>query len=139
MGYFTDQKYSDQYYNQEDNQKDNQKDNQEDNQKDNIVNINNNLNDNNKMLQRQNVCYYTNILGQYICDAITNAKYPWKLGSFDERRFFKVTNSTGNLYNNKSNFAFYESPYAYMNHQNIQLDDDIIKNWYKKVNKLYPK
>jgi len=115
-------------------------------------NENNNLNLNHRKSQSNNQkrCYYSNIIGSYIHDAITNAKYPWKVGSFDERRFFKVTNATGNLYindlnttsdnycANSSNFAFYESPYEYMNHTKVYLDEHLIKEWYEKVNKLFP-
>jgi len=123
MGYLTDQKHSDQYYNKEDN-------------------VDNNLNKSKVNSQNQNVCYYSNIIGQYICDPITNAKYPWKVGSLDERRLFKVTNTTGNLYNKLaspySNYAYYETPYAYMNHRNVELHEDIINDWYEKVKKLYP-
>jgi len=136
MGYLTDIKQSEQndpskfIYNENEN-----------------VNKNDNLNDRKSQSKNQKHCYYSNIIGSYIHDAITNAKYPWKVGSFDERRFFKVTNSTGNLYMhstsdnycaNSSNFAFYESPYAYMNYAKVELDEDLIKEWYEKVNKLFP-
>ena len=93
--------------------------------------------------------YYSDIIGDYIVDAKTGAKYPWKVGSLDEQRFFRVTNTvpiqnferkgTYNSYSNRSSGkAFYETPHAYMNHCNVDLDDDYVKLWYNKVNKLYP-
>jgi len=140
MGYLTDIKHADQ----------NDPSNYIYNENSNNENSNNeNLNPSKSQLKYKKQCYYSNITGSYIHDAITNAKYPWKVGSFDERRFFKVTNTTGNLYNNNnnnddcyssqsSNYAFYETPYEYMNHTNVELDENLIKEWYEKVNKLYP-
>ena len=129
MGYLTDQKHQEQYNNNQDNQYSNNNDD----------NDNNDNNDNNN-LTRHNFCYYSNNNRQYICDAVSNAKYPWKVETLDERKLFKVINTTGNLYNNSkssySNFAFYESPYAYMKHNKIQLDDEIIQNWHKRVNNI---
>lgn len=96
-------------------------------------------------LKKQNQIYYSNNVGEYIHDAITNAKYPWKVGSLNEHRFFKVTNTLSD-YNNTNDsysggstrYAYYENPEAYMNHRNIELEQDIIDNWYKRVKILYP-
>jgi len=92
--------------------------------------------------------HYSDIIGNNIVDARTGAKYPWKVGSFDERRFFIVTNTvpfhnferkgTYDNYSRRSSCkAFYESPYAYMKHCNVELDEDFVKAWYEKKNKLY--
>jgi len=100
--------------------------------------------------KKQN-CYYSDVVGEYIKDAVTGAKYPWRVGSIDEQRFFRVTYTRGYIdpsrkseYNNSmgrsSKKAFYENPEAYLNHvkYNVVLDRDIIDNWYAKMEKLYP-
>ena len=84
--------------------------------------------------------------GKYILDAATGAEYPYKVGTFDEKRFFKVVDSSDILesngrksYNSKnSNILFYSSPEMYMKHRNVLLDEEIIKGWHDKYNMLYP-
>lgn len=77
--------------------------------------------------------YYSDIQGLFIKDAITGEMYPWKVGSYDEQRFFKVKdNSLLNKYD--SNFQeghtlFYKNPEEYMNFNNVELDNDIIEGW----------
>lgn len=92
--------------------------------------------------------YYSDIVGDSIRDAISGAKYPWKVGSFDERRFFKVRSTTAyanqkakgveDLCGRSARQAFYESPISYMNHLSIALDEELVKGWYNKANELYP-
>ncbi len=93
--------------------------------------------------------YYSDVIGDYIVNAITNAKYPWRVGTCDERRFFKVTNTVQNIsmerkgtYDNwegrTSRKAFYENPHAYMKHCNVTLDEDFVKAWYNRVNQEFP-
>ena len=84
--------------------------------------------------------YYSNIDGGYILDAVTGAKYPWKVGSFDEQRFFRYIDVTGRngTYTQK---AFFENPCAFMKHMkhnNLDLGEDYIQEWYNNINKLYP-
>ena len=90
--------------------------------------------------------YYSDIVNSYILDAITGCKYPYKVGSFGEERFFKVRSTTA--YNNKeavlqfpasasnANQAFYESPFVFMNYHNVKLSEDIINNWKCKTQKF---
>jgi len=101
----------------------------------------------NVVYQKHKEVYYSDIVGDSIRDAITGARYPWKVGSFDERRFFKVRSTTAYA-NSKAKGAdscgrsarqaFYENPISYMNHYSVNLDEDLVKNWYNKTNALYP-
>lgn len=95
------------------------------------------------------LCYYSDIVGSSIVDAITGEQYPWRVGSFDEQRFFKVMDTTntgelskkgssGSYYGRNSRKAFYENPHAYMRYKRMELNEDLVKNWYDKVNRLYP-
>jgi hypothetical protein len=87
--------------------------------------------------------YYSDIVGSPIVDAITGAKYPFKVGSTDENKFFKVRSTIA--YKNRSakmdylpcasvtNQAFYESPTAYMDYHCVKLSADIIDKWQSRV------
>ena len=113
-------------------------------------NVYNNQNDTISHNKKSGNCYYSNVMGEYIKDAITGEKYPWRVGSNDETRFFRVTNATNmidtgrrgisNSYMGRdSRKAFYENPHAYMRHRHIELDEDFINEWYEKHERLYPK
>jgi len=89
--------------------------------------------------------YSSDIIGHYIINAINGAKYPWKVGDFDERRFFKVRDTSNRVSffskeygTGVSHTLYYETPYEYMKHRNIMLDNEFIKSWYEKKNALYP-
>jgi len=93
--------------------------------------------------------YYSNDIGSNIVNAISNAKYPWRVGSKDENRFFRVTNtvpytnserkgSINNSDNRSSCKAFYENPHEYMKHCNVELDPEYVDNWYNRYNEMYP-
>ena len=94
-------------------------------------------------------CYYSDIVGNLIVDAITGEQYPWRVGSLNEQRFFKVIDTTNiadasrkNNYNQyqgrSSRKAYYENPHAFMRYKGIELDAEIVNNWYEKVNMLFP-
>ena len=93
--------------------------------------------------------YYSNVIGSNIVNAISNAKYPWRVGSKDENRFFRVINTVPytnykrkgsiNNYDSVSSCkAFYENPHEYMEHCNIELDQEYVDSWYNRYNEMYP-
>ena len=88
--------------------------------------------------------YASDTVGQYIVDAITGAKYPWRVGSLDEKRFFKVRDVSNQVnfmskeYGYRvSHTLYYESPYKYMKHRNVDLDNNFIKEWCDNHKHLY--
>tara|TARA_B100001057_G_scaffold455802_1_gene502618 strand:- start:234 stop:626 length:393 start_codon:yes stop_codon:yes gene_type:complete len=94
---------------------------------------------------KKNKYYTSSIVGDYIVNAITGEKYPWRVGSPDEKRFFRVTDTT--KFNDSSNTngenrtsykLFYESPHVYMKDRKIELDKELVKTWYNNINLLYP-
>lgn len=109
----------------------------------NIKRDNDNM-DENTVYEPYKKVYYSDVVGDSIVDAITGAKYPYKVGSVDEHKFFKVRSTTA--YKNYSakmqyppsasftNQAFYETPDAYMNHCYVKLSSDIIENWKSRAN-----
>ena len=103
----------------------------------------------NIMKKKERRSYYSDVVGSLIVDAITGEQYPWRVGSLNEQRFFKVTDTTNNAdatrkgnYDNyqgrSSRKAYYENPHAFMRHKTIELDEEIIREWYVKVNKMFP-
>ena len=72
-------------------------------------------------------CYTSSVVGSNIVNAMTGEKYPWQVGSWDERRFFRVTDTTkfnessnSNCENRTSYKLFYENPHQYMKHRKIE-------------------
>ena len=89
----------------------------------------------------KNIYFPSNNEKQLIVDAISGSEYPWRIGTYNEKRFFKVTDSVGNINTHKncsSNHLYYQSPEAYMKHKNVTLEDSIVKEWYDKYNFLFP-
>ena len=89
-----------------------------------------------------NKVHYSDVVGIPILDAVTGAKYPFKVGSLDEKKFFKVRSTTS--YTNRlaktsyqtcefvTNQAFYENPQSYMQHNKVVLSEEILDNWNKR-------
>ena len=85
--------------------------------------------------------YYSDVVGSPILDAVTGVKYPFKVGSLDEKKFFKVRSTIA--YKNRSaktpyptcasvaNQAFYENPQSYMLYHSVMLSNEILDNWNK--------
>lgn len=83
--------------------------------------------------------YYSNIEEQYIVNAVTGEKYPWKVGTYDELRLFKVKDASQpktNYSGRTSQTAFYKDPYQYMIHNNVHLSNEVVLNWKSRVNNL---
>ena len=118
---------------------DNEHDNDHDNYHDNDHSI---LNNKPSFSSRRkgNKCYYSNVVGSYIVDAITGEKFPWKVGSYDERRFFRYINTINkeDPYSRTFQKAFYENPHAFMRHTRVELDETLVNEWYDNNEKLYP-
>ena len=91
--------------------------------------------------------YYSDIVGNSILDAVTGAKYPWKVGSKHENKFFKVRSTTSYANSrakmsedwmsaSSTNQAFYTSPEQYMSHHYVKLPLEQVQEWHNRVNQL---
>lgn len=97
----------------------------------------------NTVYQPYKKVYYSDVVGSPILDAVTGAKYPFKVGSVDEKKFFKVRSTTA--YKNRSakatyptwasvtNQAFYENPQSYMSYHSVVLSKDILDSWNERM------
>jgi len=90
--------------------------------------------------KKERRCHYSDVVGSCIVDAITGEKYPWRVGSENELRFFRHMNTVNNEnpHRRTSRKAFYEDPHAFMRHRKIILDETIVNDWYDKIERLYP-
>jgi hypothetical protein len=108
--------------------------------------INNDLEYNVGFFNYKNSYYPSNIEGQRIVDAVTGAEYPWRVGSYEEKRFFKVMDASDIMesngkrsYNKRNpNFLYYQSPESYMKYKNVVLEESVITDWYNKYILLFP-
>jgi len=95
--------------------------------------------------------YFTsNIILDYVKNAVSGKKYPYRLGTYESMRLYKVIDSTGrcdkdgfiNKYgqvNKQSNILFYDSPEQYAKHKkNLRLTGSKHNElWQYNVNKWY--
>ena len=85
-----------------------------------------------------------------IVHARTGEKYPWKVGSFESLRLFRMCISTGDYdeegkiikrgspANPNPNFLYYDSPEDYEEHWRSYLPDDMVSRWHERVKLLFP-
>ena len=85
-----------------------------------------------------------------IVHARTGEKYPWKVGSFESLRLFRMCNTTGaydeegkiikrgSPANRNPNILYYDSPEDYEEHWKTYLPDDMVTRWHKRVKLLFP-
>ena len=91
--------------------------------------------------------YYSDIVGDYIKDAITGAQHPWRIGTINEERFFRVVITCPSVdgyrkgrydtsFGRGTHKAFYDSPEAYMKHNHCALDNVVIEAWHEQQQKF---
>ena len=90
--------------------------------------------------------YPSNTPDTFIRNAVTGIEYPWKVGSFDSQRLFKIVDSIGNVNrfgskikpssseypNPNPNHCYYDNTQQYMSHRRNTLDSRLIEQWTEK-------
>ena len=85
----------------------------------------------------------TNTPDTFIKNAVTGVLYPWKTGTLDARRLFKMVDTTGyydadgvkmrptseHYPNPNPNQCYYDSPLQYMTHTRHVLNPEFIEQW----------
>ena len=94
--------------------------------------------------------YPSNNHDAIIVHARTGEKYPWKVGSFESLRLFRICNTTGEYDeegkiikrgsspNRNPNFLYYDSPEDYEEHWMTYLPHDMVTRWHDRVKLLFP-
>ena len=95
-----------------------------------------------KSLKR--VYYPSNKLGCRVVNAVTGDTYPWKSGTIDSLRLFRVVDSTGKCdnqgyydrkgnhsesFNKDPNILYYDGPNEYMSHRKTKVSPMLISEW----------
>lgn len=88
--------------------------------------------------------------GMSIVNAVSGYEYPWTQGSFDEKRLFKVIDSTA-YYDEKGvvrsrtnnsigtpNLLYFDSPEQYMMHMRQKIAHNKLMEWHDNVRRLFP-
>ena len=81
--------------------------------------------------------FYSSERGQYIVNALTGEKYNYKVGSLDERKFWRVNIPFTKDGVTNSVKLFYVSPSEYEYHRDNDVETDIKIKWSRK--KTYKK
>jgi hypothetical protein len=89
--------------------------------------------------------YPSNVAGKFIKNAVTGVEYPWRVGSLDALRLFKVVDTVGNYDSNgckikvkskdypnpNPNQCYYDSPQQCMTHRKMSFQPELIERWQK--------
>ena len=104
---------------------------------------------------KKRVYYPSNTPDAFIKNAITGTAYPWKVGSKDSKRLFKVVDALGlhdkqgiklpgrkrrsdvGQVNPNPNHLYYDSPEEFMRHRNCTVGQSLIESWLKTKNELF--
>ncbi len=100
--------------------------------------------------KRRRALYYTsNVPDSYIKNALTGHIYPYKVGSLESLKLYKVMDSSGTVDkdgvrlnvksrpNSQPNILYYDNPEEYMRHRRVIIDANKINNWKIKVKRLF--
>ena len=114
-------------------------------------------NDNEPMFQNEEMVkrskkhryYPSNNPQTFVRNAVTGVKYPFLVGSNEQRQLYKMVDALGtcdsegfiikdrnNLPNLTPNHLFYDSPEQCMSHLNVVIPFEDIKRWREKTQKL---
>jgi hypothetical protein len=114
-------------------------------------------NDNEPMFQNEEMVkrskkhryYPSNNPQTFVRNAVTGVKYPFLVGSNEQRQLYKMVDALGtcdsegfiikdrnNLPNLSPNHLFYDSPEQCMSHLNVVIPFEDIKRWREKTQKL---
>ena len=93
---------------------------------------------------KSNKCYPSNTMGQLIVNASTGEKYPYRVGSRDSLRLFKVTDTSGQydvsgkkftqkdvrrVVSRAPNIFYFDGPQEYIQHRGYQRDSAYSDRW----------
>ena len=94
-----------------------------------------------KKSKKQPISFPSDIVGEHIRNAMTGSYYEERVGSLDEKRFFKVSSKSSVKFNSEGTMIaegydmscfFYETPEQYEKHKNVVLEQSVKDEWYNK-------
>jgi len=112
----------------------------------NDVNDNNNPENN---IVRERAYFPSNNMMDFVRNALTGGYYPYRSGTFDTMRLYKVVDTTGKCdrngvillptekQNHNPNILYYDSPEQYMKHRKVKLQVSDVNKWYERNTRLF--
>ena len=112
----------------------------------------NDLNDTNPekdLVVRERAYFPTNNIMDYVRNAVTGFQYPYRAGTFETFRLYKVFDTTGRCdkngiirlenekVNDSPNILYYDSPEQYMKHRKVKISQVDVNNWYDRNTRLF--
>ena len=100
-------------------------------------------------LDRRRRYYPSNKMGQYIANASYGHRYPWKVGSYDSLKLYRVTDSSGmcdgsgirltksDNHNQEPNNLYFNSPEEYERVMRTKLSPEGISRWKNMMLRLF--
>jgi hypothetical protein len=96
-----------------------------------------------KYVSKKSSFHPSNVQGKLIKNAITGVEYPWRVGSNDARRLFRVVDTTGTCDNtgrrlktkaaeypnSNPNHCYYDSPQQFMSHRKMTVSSELVERW----------
>ena len=98
---------------------------------------------------RERAYYPSNDLLDCVRNALTGGQYPYRAGTFDSMRLYKVFDTTltcdrnGVLLlprekrNPNPNILYYDSPEQYMKHRKVKVSQQDVNRWYERNTRLF--
>ena len=92
----------------------------------------------------------SNIPESYVRNAQYGTVYPYKVGSFESLRLYRVADCTGSVDkqgfkirrysepNRDTNFLYYDTPEQYSRHRRVNIDPNRMAEWHSLVARLFP-
>ena len=93
----------------------------------------------------------SNVQDSYVRNAQYGTVYPYKVGTFESLRLYRVADCTGSVDkhgyrirrreepNRDTNFLYYDSPEQYARHRKVTINQERITAWHAMVAQLFPK
>lgn len=109
-------------------------------------------------VEKKRAYYTSNTIMDFVKNAVSGKKYPFRLGSYETMRLYKVIDSTGlcdkdgfillkeENRNPECNILFYDSPEQYFRHRKLNFHGDAtrtekwqneVSTWYERNTRLF--
>lgn len=105
--------------------------------------------DNERKVRIRKRRFHPTVFGRLCVNAMTGVTYPWRSGTHDEMRLYKVIDATAKYtkegyvqenydpINKESNHLYYDSPEEYGRHMRIEIDPELCVKWHARVNRYF--
>jgi hypothetical protein len=98
---------------------------------------------------RERAYFPSNNIMDYVRNAVTGGQYPYRAGTYDSMRLYKVFDTTTTCDKNgifllpnekrnpNPNILYYDSPEQYMKHRKVKVSQADVNKWYERNTRLF--